>query len=98
MRPLQMINWDLGEMKLGLFEVRFPALKILEILFVLVNKAAYTTVKLNPAPNLNNNQKIRYCWRTFLVLTLTHQNLKGMKTTPFKRGCCVLNSLSKALF
>lgn len=52
MRPLQMISWDLGEMKPGLFEVRFPALKILDILFVLVNKAAYTTVKLNPAPNL----------------------------------------------
>jgi len=48
-RPVQMMIWDLGEMKDGLFAVRFPALKILDILFVLVSKAAYTTWKCQKA-------------------------------------------------
>jgi hypothetical protein len=39
-------------MKLGLLAVLLPALKILAIRFVLVNNAAYTTVKQKPAPNL----------------------------------------------
>jgi hypothetical protein len=51
-RPLQMNNCDRGDMKLGLLAVLLPALKILAIRFVLVNSAAYTTVKQKPAPNL----------------------------------------------
>lgn len=47
-----MIIWDLGEMNEGLLAVRLPALKIREMRLVLVRRAAYTTVKQNPAPNL----------------------------------------------
>jgi len=47
-----MNNCDRGDMKLGLLAVLLPALKILAIRFVLVNNAAYTTVKQKPAPNL----------------------------------------------
>lgn len=47
-----MNNCERGDMKLGLLAVLLPALKILAMRFVLVNSAAYTTVKQNPAPNL----------------------------------------------
>lgn len=50
--PLQMNSCERGDMKLGLLAVLLPALKILAMRFVLVNNAAYTTVKQNPAPNL----------------------------------------------
>lgn len=42
-------------MKDGLFAL--PALKILEIRLVFVNKAAYTTVKQKPAANLSIETK-----------------------------------------
>lgn len=47
-----MINCDLGEIKLGRLAECFPALNILDMRLVFVSKAAYTTVKQNPAPNL----------------------------------------------
>jgi hypothetical protein len=47
-----MNSCERGDMKLGLLAVLLPALKILAMRFVLVNNAAYTTVKQNPAPNL----------------------------------------------
>lgn len=47
-----MISCERGVMKLGLFAVLLLALNILDIRFVFVSKAAYTTVKQNPAPNL----------------------------------------------
>jgi hypothetical protein len=51
--PEQMISWDLGDIKLGLFAECFPALKIREMRLVFVRRAAYTTVKQKPAPNLH---------------------------------------------
>lgn len=50
--PLQITNCDLGLINDGRLADCFPCLKIREIRFVLVSKAAYTTVKQNPAPNL----------------------------------------------
>ena len=46
-----MASWDLGEMQLGLLALRFEALKIREILLVLVNSAPYTMEKQRPMPN-----------------------------------------------
>lgn len=51
-----MTSWDRGEMKDGRLAVRLLALKILEMRLVLVRRAAYTTVKQNPAPNLKLNE------------------------------------------
>lgn len=50
--PAQMMSCERGEMKLGRFADRLPALKMREMRFVFVNSAAYTTVKQKPAPNL----------------------------------------------
>jgi hypothetical protein len=44
-------------MKDGLLAEDLLALKILAMRFVFVKRAAYTTVKQNPAPNLNNRIK-----------------------------------------
>ena len=44
-RPVQMISWDLGEIKLGRFAERFEAAKIRAILLVLVSRAPYTMLK-----------------------------------------------------
>lgn len=56
MSPVQMTNWDLGDMKFGRFTVRRPALNMRDMRFVFVNSAAYTTVKQNPTPNLKREQ------------------------------------------
>lgn len=49
-----MISCDLGDMKDGLFALFLLALNIRAILLVLVSRAAYTTVKQNPAANLKD--------------------------------------------
>ena len=49
--PEHIISWDLGEMNIGRFEVFLDAAKILDILFVLMNSAPYTTEKHNPMLN-----------------------------------------------
>lgn len=54
--PEQIISCDRGDIKDGLFAL--PALKILEIRLVFVNKAAYTTVKQKPAANLSAETKL----------------------------------------
>lgn len=53
-----MMICDLGVMKDGLLAVRLPAWNILEMRLVLVSKAAYTTVKQKPAPNLRSHRKL----------------------------------------
>lgn len=62
-------NWDLGDMKFGLFVVRLPALKMREMRLVLVSSAEYTTVKQNPAPNLRANTNILYSCVVFGVIS-----------------------------
>lgn len=56
-KPLHITNWDRGLINDGRLADCLPCLKILEILLVFVSKAAYTTVKQKPAPNL---KKINY--------------------------------------
>lgn len=51
-RKLQMMSCDSGEINDGRFADCLLALKIRAMRLVFVNKAAYTTVKQNPAPNL----------------------------------------------
>lgn len=47
-----MMSCDSGEINDGRFADCLLALKIRAMRLVFVNKAAYTTVKQNPAPNL----------------------------------------------
>lgn len=56
MRAAAMHTWDAGLMYLGLTAVLDAESKILAILFVLVNSAPYTALKLTPTPNLCSMQ------------------------------------------
>lgn len=73
--PLQMISCDFGEIKLSCLTVLLLALNILEIRFVLVNKAAYTTVKQNPVPKLNEEEKSCVQSILFVLYALQHNIL-----------------------
>jgi hypothetical protein len=88
-------------MKLGLLAVLLPALKILAIRFVLVNNAAYTTVKQKPAPNLGKQHKKKLqvsCTEPVMPLqvpyskniTLVYQQcaagLRKLNKLPFRRS------------
>lgn len=60
-RQLQMISCDFGEIKLSCFTVLLLALNILDIRLVFVKRAAYTTVKQNPVPNLDEKNIVLIC-------------------------------------
>lgn len=51
-RAAHIASCELGDIRMGLLAECLLALKILEILFVFVSRAAYTTVKQKPVPNL----------------------------------------------
>lgn len=51
-RAAHIASCELGEMRIGRLAECLLALKILDIRLVLVRRAAYTTVKQNPVPNL----------------------------------------------
>lgn len=52
-----MMSCERGDMNEGLLALCLPSLKILAILLVFVNNAAYTTVKQSPAATLSVEKK-----------------------------------------
>lgn len=58
MSAAQMASWELGEMRMGRLAECLLALKMREIRLVFVSRAAYTTVKQKPVPNLRTNINI----------------------------------------
>ena len=53
-RAAHIASCELGDMRIGLLAECLLALKIREIRFVFVSRAAYTTVKQKPVPNLRD--------------------------------------------
>jgi len=87
-----MNNCDRSDMKLGLLAVLLPALKILAIRFVLVNSAAYTTVKQKPAPNLGK-QHIKSCAEPVMSLQVPYSKIITSIYQQFAAGLRKLNEL-----
>ncbi|OTF70602.1 hypothetical protein BLA29_006570 [Euroglyphus maynei] len=70
MRPPQINNCDFGLMNEGRRAERFPALKMREIRFVLINMAEYTTEKQRPIPAFCAPQikMVGFCTKNNVIL------------------------------